>query len=100
MKFIHARKGYEVIGADGVLCGVVDRIDGDTVELVRRPPPPRRTQAPRRFLHKSLIAKVEGQQVFLSVRADAAIMIEEHGKGVPSCRRPDSSRKDRRLGEV
>jgi hypothetical protein len=101
MKFIHAHKGWEVIGADGVLCGVVDHIDGHTIELVRGRPPPRQTRAPRRYIPTSLIAKVDGQQVFLSVNADAAVMIEEAGEGAPSWnRRSGASRKDRRLGEV
>jgi hypothetical protein len=101
MRFIHARKGFEVIGADGVLCGVVDRVDAETIDLVRGPPPPRQTRAPRRFIHKSVVAKVEGQQVFLSVNADAAVMVEEDGKGAPSwSKRHGASGKDRRLGEV
>ncbi len=84
MRFIYARKGFEVIGADGVICGVVDRVEVDTIELVRGPPPPRQTRSPRRFVHKALVTKIEGQQVFLSRSADAAIMVEEDGKGIPS----------------
>ena len=94
MKFIHAHKGHEVIGADGVLCGVVDHIEGDTIELVRGPPPPRQTRSPRRFVHKSRVSRIEGQQVFLSVNADAAVMVEEEGKDAPSWnKRSDASHR-------
>ena len=76
------KEGMEVIGADGVHVGTVDRLDGDRIKLTRR----ENTGAHSDHHHdieKGFVADVEGDKVRLSANADIAVTLEEEQSGRP-----------------
>ncbi len=76
------KKGMEVIGADGVHVGTVDRLDGDRIKLTRR----ENTGAHgdhHHYIEKGFVADVEGDKVRLSANADVAVTLEEEQSGKP-----------------
>lgn len=74
--FEDIREHMEVIGADGVHIGTVDRIEGDRIKLTKA-----ETQGSHEghhhFISRGLVAEVEGDQVRLSANADVAVQFEE-----------------------
>lgn len=75
------REGMEIIGADGVHVGTVDRIEGDRIRLTKRDQPAGPRADHHHFLSLGLIADVEGNQVRLSANADVALQFEEEADG-------------------
>jgi hypothetical protein len=76
------KEGMEVIGADGVHVGTVDRLDGDRIKLTRR----ENTGAHgdhHHYIEKGFVADVEGDKVRLSANADVAVTLEEEESGKP-----------------
>ena len=71
------KEGMEVIGADGVHLGTVDRIDGDRIKLTRKDSGQGSHEGHHHYLSEGLIAGVEGDQVRLSANADVAVTLEE-----------------------
>jgi hypothetical protein len=65
----------EVIGADGVHVGTVDRVEGNRVKLTRRDRG--KESQEHQFLSAGLIAAIEGDRVRLSANADVALLFEE-----------------------
>lgn len=79
----NVREGMEVIGADGVHVGTVDRLEGDRIKLTRRDSGQGSHEGHHHFLSKGLIADVEGEQVRLSTKGDVAVsLFEEEETGV------------------
>jgi hypothetical protein len=74
------REGMEVIGADGVHVGTVDRIDGDRIKLTRKDSGQGSHEGHHHYLSRGLVAEVEGDQVRLSANADVAVSFEEEGR--------------------
>jgi hypothetical protein len=77
--FDDIREGMEVIGADGVHVGTVDRIDGDRIKLTRKDSGQGSHEGHHHYLSRGLVAEVEGDQVRLSANADVAVSLEEEG---------------------
>ena len=75
------REGMEVIGADGVHLGTVDRIEGDRIKLTRCDSGQGSHQGHHHFLSLGLVAEVEGDRVRLSANADVAVQFEEEREG-------------------
>ena len=73
------REGMEVIGADGVHVGTVDRIDGDKIKLTKKDSGQGSHEGHHHYLSEGLIAGVEGDKVRLSANADVAVTFEEEG---------------------
>jgi hypothetical protein len=73
------REHMEVIGADGVHVGTVDRIDGDRIKLIKADSGSH--QDHHHYISSGLIAAVEGDQVRLSANGDAAVLLEEEESG-------------------
>ena len=71
------REGMEVIGADGVHIGTVDRIDGDRIKLTKKDSGQGGHEGHHHYLSKGLVADVEGEQVRLSANADVAVTFEQ-----------------------
>ena len=71
------REHMEVIGADGVHVGTVDKVEGDRVKLTKRDSGQGSHQGHHHFISRGLIAEVEGNQVRLSANADVAVSFEE-----------------------
>ena len=75
--FEDIREHMEVIGADGVHLGTVDRIEGDRIKLTRESSGSGSHEGHHHFIPAGLIAEVEGDAVRLSARIDALESIFE-----------------------
>ena len=73
------KEGMEVIGADGVHIGTVDRIEGDRIKLTKKDSGQGSHEGHHHYLSRGLVAEVEGDQVRLSANADVAVSFEEEG---------------------
>ncbi len=71
------REHMEVIGADGVHVGTVDRMDGDRIKLTKKDSGEGRHKGHHHFIPASLVAEVEGDKVRLSANSDVAVAFEE-----------------------
>jgi len=63
----------EVIGADGVHVGVVDRVENNRIKLARSDSEDHR----HHFIDAGLVAEVEGNKLRLSANAAVAVTFEE-----------------------
>ena len=71
----------EVIGADGVKVGVVDRIEGDRIKLTKKDSGEGSHKGHHHFIPLALVAAVEGDKVRLSANADVAVEYQEEESG-------------------
>jgi hypothetical protein len=71
------REHMEVIGADGVHVGTVDKVEGDRIKLTRNDSGEGHHQGHHHFVPGNLVAEVEGQRVRLSANAANAVLEEE-----------------------
>ena len=74
--FDDIREHMEVIGADGVHVGTVDRVEGDRIKLTKEENIGRH-EGHHHFISRGLVAEVEGDKVRLSANADVAVTFEE-----------------------
>ena len=79
--FEDIREHMEVIGADGVHLGTVDRIEGDRIKLTKADASAGSHEGHHHFISRGLVADVEGNQVRLSANADVAVTFEEEESG-------------------
>jgi len=80
------REGMEVIGADGVHVGTVDRIDDKRIKLTRPDSGMGSHEGHHHYLSVGLVAEVEGDKVRLAAKGDVAVTLfeeeeEETGAG-------------------
>lgn len=75
------REHMNVIGADGVHLGTVDRVEGDRIKLTKADSGSHGDH--HHYLSKGLVAAVEGDTVRLSANADNATLLEEEEDGKP-----------------
>jgi len=71
------REHMEVIGADGVHIGTVDKIEGNRIKLTRKDSGEGSHKGHHHFIDKGLVGDVEGDKVRLSANADVAVTMEE-----------------------
>lgn len=71
------KKHMEVIGADGVHVGTVDRVDGKRIKLTKLDSGEGAHKGHHHFIPLSLVAEVEGNKVRLSANSDVAVTFEE-----------------------
>jgi hypothetical protein len=71
------KEHMEVIGADGVHVGTVDRIEGGRIKLTKKDSGEGAHKGHHHFIDKGLIAEVEGNKVRLSANADVAVTMEQ-----------------------
>lgn len=76
------REGMEVIGADGVHVGTVDRVEGNRIELSKSDSFGRH-EGHHHYIERGFVAGVEGDKVRLSANADIAVTLEEEKSGKP-----------------
>jgi hypothetical protein len=69
----------EVIGADGVHVGTVDKVEGDRIKLTR--PDSGSHESHHHYLSAGLIAGIEDGKVRLSANGDVAALLEEEKGG-------------------
>ena len=72
------KEHMEVIGADGVHVGTVDRVEGGRIKLTKKDSGEGAHKGHHHhFIDASLIAEVEGNRVRLSANADVAVTMEQ-----------------------
>ena len=79
--FEDIREHMEVIGADGVHLGTVDRIEGDRIKLTKADSGAGSHEGHHHFISRGLVAEVEEDKVRLSANADVAVTFEEEESG-------------------
>ena len=77
------REHMEVIGADGVHLGTVDRVEGNRIKLIRADSGVAHHEH-HHYIPIGLVADVEGEQVRLTARGDVvADLFEQEESGQP-----------------
>src|SRR5881409_1492016 len=71
------KQHMEVIGADGVHVGTVDRVEGGRIKLTKKDSGEGSHKGHHHFIDLGLVADVEGNKVRLSAKADVAVTMEE-----------------------
>ena len=71
------REHMEVIGADGVHVGTVDRVDGKRIKLNKLDSGEGSHKGHHHYIPLSLVAEIEGNRVRLSANSDVAVTFEE-----------------------
>lgn len=71
------KEGMEVIGADGVHVGTVDRVEGRRIKLTRPDSGQGSHEGHHHYISIGLVAEVEGDRVRLSANGDVAVQFEE-----------------------
>jgi len=75
--FEAVKEHMEVIGADGVHVGVVERVDGNRIKLLKTDSGEGSHKGHHHFISRGLVAEVEGDKVRLSANGDVVVTFEE-----------------------
>ena len=75
------REEMEVIGADGVHLGTVDRIEGGRIKLTKADSGQGSHRGHHHYIPLGLVATVEGDRVRLSATGEVAVQFEEERDG-------------------
>ena len=78
--FEDIQEHMQVIGADGVKIGTVDRVEGDRIKLTREDSGMAHHEH-HHFIPRGLVADIEGDKVRLSANGNVAVTFEEEGDG-------------------
>jgi len=73
------KEHMDVIGADGVHIGTVDKVEGDRIKLTKAESGAHRDH--HHYISAGLVAEVEGDKVRLSANAANAVLLEEEQGG-------------------
>jgi hypothetical protein len=73
------REHMEIIGADGVHVGTVDKLEGDRIKLTKKDSGQGSHQGHHHYLSTGLVADVEGDRVRLSTTGANALLFREEG---------------------
>ena len=84
VKRYEVKPRMEVIGADGVHIGTVDRVEAGRIKLTKADSGEGRHRGHHHFIDLGLVAEVEGQKVRLSANAAVAVTLEEERSGKPT----------------
>src|SRR6202051_3401652 len=71
------KQHMEVVGADGVHVGTVDKVEGKRIKLTKADSGEGKHKGHHHFIDLSLVAEVEGQKVRLSANGNVAVTMEE-----------------------
>ena len=71
------REHMEVIGADDVHVGTVDRLEGDRIKLAKKDSGQGSHEGHHHYISTALIADLEGNRIRLSANANVAVAFEE-----------------------
>jgi hypothetical protein len=75
------KEHMEVIGADGVHIGTVDRVEGRRIRLAKADSGEGHHKGHHHYVDLSFVADVEGQKVRLSAIGAVAVTFEEEKSG-------------------
>ena len=70
------KEHMEVIGADGVHIGTVDKLEGNRIKLTKKDSGEGAHKGHHHFIDGSLVAEIEGNKVRLSANGDVAVTME------------------------
>ncbi len=76
------KENMDVIGADGVHVGTVDRVEGNRIKL-KKSDSFGKHKGHHHYIEMGFVAGVEGDTVRLSANADIAVTLEEEQSGKP-----------------
>ncbi len=79
--FSTIREHMEVVGADGVHIGTVDKVESDRIKLTKADSGLGGHEGHHHFIGRALVADVEGDNVRPSANADVALTFEEEEGG-------------------
>ena len=71
------KEHMEVIGADGVHVGTVDKLEGNRIKLTKKDSGEGSHKGHHHYIDRGLVAGVEGNKVRLSATGAVAVMMEE-----------------------
>ena len=71
------KEHMEVIGADGVHVGTVDKVEGNRIKLTKKDSGEGSHKGHHHYIDRSLVAGVEGDKVRLSAIGAVAVTFEE-----------------------
>jgi hypothetical protein len=71
------KEHMEVIGADGVHVGTVDRVENGKIKLTKADSGEGKHKGHHHFIDLGLVSQVEGRKVRLSANANVAVTMEE-----------------------
>ena len=71
------KEHMEVIGADGVHIGTVDKVEGNRIKLTKKDSGEGAHKGHHHFVDRSLVAEVEGNKVRLSAIGVVAVTMEQ-----------------------
>jgi hypothetical protein len=71
------KEHMEVIGADGVHVGTVDRVENGKIKLTKADSGEGKHKGHHHYIDLGLVAEVEGQKVRLSANGNVAVTMEE-----------------------
>lgn len=75
------REKMEVIGADGVHVGTVDRLEGHRIKLTKADSGEGSHKGHHHYISVGLVAEIEGNKVRLSANGAVALQFEEEKDG-------------------
>jgi hypothetical protein len=85
MDYSCIKKHMEVIGADGVRIGTVDRVERGKIRLARSDSGEGHHKGHYHFIDLGFVADVEGQRVRLSANAAIAVTLGEEQPKLGAC---------------
>jgi hypothetical protein len=71
------KEHMDIIGADGVHVGTVDKVEGSRIKLTKKDSGEGAHKGHHHFIKKGLVAEVEGNTVRLSANAAVAVTMEQ-----------------------
>jgi hypothetical protein len=71
------KEHMEVIGADGVHVGTVDKVEGSRIKLTRKDSGEGSHKGHHHYIERGLVAGVEGNKVRLSATGAVAVTMEQ-----------------------
>lgn len=76
------REHMEIVGADGVRVGTVDKVEGDRIKMTKADSGSH--SGHHHYISRGLVAAIDGNRVRLSANANAAVLLEEEegGQGI------------------
>ncbi len=77
------KEHMEVIGADGVHIGTVDRVEAGRIKLTKADSGEGKHKGHHHFIDLGLVADIEGNKVRLSANAAVAVTFEEEKSTKP-----------------
>ena len=71
------KEPMEVIGADGVHVGTVDKVEGQRIKLTKKDSGEGSHKGHHHYIDGGLVAEIEGNKVRLSANANVAVTMEQ-----------------------